>query len=88
MEGKGSALAAAEALEDFSFLDREYEALGRWGLTRFERRRRSYLQPDNVSAVAYLPEDGGRRAHGPGAGAGICRDRSQNYPARSRNRRS
>ena len=58
MEGKGSALAAAEALEDFSFLDREYEALGSVGPDEVREAAAKYLQPDNVSAVAYLPEDG------------------------------
>jgi zinc protease len=59
MEGKGAALAAAEALEDVSFLDREYEALGSVGPDDVREAAAKYLQPDNVSAVAYLPEDGG-----------------------------
>ena len=59
MEGKGSALAAAEALEDVSFLDREYEALGSVGPDQVREAAAKYLQPDNVSAVVYLPEDGG-----------------------------
>ncbi len=59
MEGKGSALAAAEALEDVSFLDREYEALSSVGPDEVRAAAAMYLQPDNVSAVAYLPEDAG-----------------------------
>jgi zinc protease len=59
MEGKASAVAAAEALEDVSFLDREYEALT--GVTGDDVRSAAgrYLQPDNVAAVAYLPEGEG-----------------------------
>ena len=59
MEGKGSALAAAEAVEDVSFLDREYEALSSVGTDQVRAAAATYLQPDNVSAVAYLPEDSG-----------------------------
>jgi zinc protease len=65
MEGKGSALAAAEALEDVSFLDREYEALGSVGPDEVREAAAKYLQPDNVSAVAYLPEDGGPELNAP-----------------------
>ncbi|MEO8090499.1 MAG: pitrilysin family protein [Gemmatimonadales bacterium] len=59
MEGKGSALAAAEALDDVSFLDREYEALSSVGPDEVRAAAATYLQPDNVSAVAYLPESAG-----------------------------
>ena len=59
MEGKGSALAAAEALDDVSFLDREYEALGSAGPDEVRAAAATYLQPDNASAVAYLPENSG-----------------------------
>jgi zinc protease len=65
MEGKGSALAAAEAVEDFSFLDREYEALGSVGPDEVRGAAAKYLQPDNVSAVAYLPEEVGPELNGP-----------------------
>jgi zinc protease len=65
MEGKGSALAAAEAVEDFSFLDREYEALGSVGPDEVRGAAARYLQPDNVSAVAYLPEEAGPELNGP-----------------------
>ena len=60
MEGKGSALAAAEALEHVSFLDREYEALGSVGPDEVRSAAARYLQPDNVSGVAYLPEGQGQ----------------------------
>ena len=59
MEGKASAIAAAEALEDFSFLDREYEALTRVTAENVRSAAGRYLQPDNVAAVAYLPEGEG-----------------------------
>ena len=59
MEGKASAVAAAEALEDVSFLDREYEALTRVTAEDVRSATGRYLQPDNVAAVAYLPEGEG-----------------------------
>jgi zinc protease len=59
MEGRGAALAAAEALEDVSFLDREYAALGEVRPEAVRAAAARYLQPDNVSAVAYLPENEG-----------------------------
>ncbi|HZA94193.1 MAG TPA: pitrilysin family protein, partial [Gemmatimonadales bacterium] len=59
MEGKASAIAAAEALEDVSFLDREYEALMRVTVEDVRSAAGRYLQPDNVAAVAYLPEGEG-----------------------------
>jgi zinc protease len=65
MEGKGSALAAAEALDDFSFLDREYEALGSVRPDEVRSAATRYLQPDNVSAVAYLPTGEGEELAAP-----------------------
>ncbi|HEX7335649.1 MAG TPA: pitrilysin family protein [Gemmatimonadales bacterium] len=59
MEGKGSALAAAEALDEVSFLDREYAALSAVEPDEVRAVTSRYLQPDNVSAVAYLPEEEG-----------------------------
>jgi zinc protease len=59
MEGKASALAAAEALDDVSFLDREYEALGKVEATDVREAAARYLQPDNVAGVAYLPNGEG-----------------------------
>jgi zinc protease len=55
MEGKASALASAEALDDVSFLDREYSALLALDPEAVREAARRYLQPDNVSGVAYLP---------------------------------
>ncbi len=65
MEGKGSALAAAEALDHVSFLDREYEALASVGADQVRAVAARYLQPDNVSAVAYLPADQGEELGAP-----------------------
>lgn len=59
MEGKGSALAGAEALEHVSFLDREYALLQEVEPEAVRQAAARYLQPDNVAAVAYLPEDEG-----------------------------
>jgi zinc protease len=59
MEGKAAALAAAEALQEVSFLDREYEALGRVEPAEVREAAARYLQPDNVSAVTYLPNGEG-----------------------------
>ena len=59
MEGRGSSLAAAEALEHVSFLDREYAALQTVEPDQVRTAAARYLQPDNVAAVAYLPETEG-----------------------------
>jgi zinc protease len=59
MEGRASALAAAEAVEDVSFLDREYAALQEVDAETVRQVAGRYLQPDNVAGVAYLPEDEG-----------------------------
>ena len=56
MEGKGSAIAAAEALEDVSFLDREYASLQSLGPQAVREAAARYLQPDSVTGVAYLPD--------------------------------
>ena len=59
MEGRASALAAAEALDDVSFLDREYAMLA--GVSPREVREASarHLLPDAVAGVVYLPADEG-----------------------------
>jgi zinc protease len=59
MEGKASALAAAEALEHVSFLDREYLALQTVEPATVREAALRYLQPDDVSGVAYLPDHEG-----------------------------
>jgi zinc protease len=59
MEGKAAALARAEALDDVSFLDREYAGLLTVGPDTVREAAARYLQPDNVSGVVYLPHDEG-----------------------------
>jgi zinc protease len=59
MEGKAAALAAAEALDDVSFLDREYDALAKVEPSDVREVAARYLQTDNVAGVAYLPNDVG-----------------------------
>jgi zinc protease len=65
MEGKASALAAAEALDDVSFLDREYAALLAVEPDAIREAAARYLQPDTLSGVAYLPEDDSPELTGP-----------------------
>jgi zinc protease len=55
MEGRASALAAAEALEDVGLLDREYALLAEIGPAEVREAAARYLAPDAVAAVAYLP---------------------------------
>jgi zinc protease len=59
MEGRASALAAAEALDGYGFLDREYEAIAAVRPEAVRAAAARYLQPDAVSGVLYLPEDEG-----------------------------
>ncbi|HYC33367.1 MAG TPA: pitrilysin family protein, partial [Gemmatimonadales bacterium] len=59
MEGRASALAAAEALEDVALLDREYEALTRTTAEQVRDATARYLHPDAVAGVAYQPEGEG-----------------------------
>jgi zinc protease len=60
MDGRASALAAAEALDGVEFLDREYAALEVVTPEQVRDAVSRYLQPDLVSAVAYLPRDRGQ----------------------------
>jgi zinc protease len=59
MDGRASALAAAEALDGYTFLDREFEALASVRPEDVRAAAARYLQPDAVSAVLYLPPDQG-----------------------------
>ncbi len=59
MEGRASALAAAEALDGYAFLDREFEALASVRADEVRAAAARYLQPEAVSGVLYLPEDDG-----------------------------
>jgi zinc protease len=60
MEGRASALAASEALEDVSLLDREYARLAEIGPDEVREAAARHLTPDAVSGVVYLPPDEGR----------------------------
>jgi zinc protease len=59
MEGRASALAAAEALDGYQFLDREFEALAAVRADDVRSVASRFLQPDAVGAVLYLPTDEG-----------------------------
>jgi zinc protease len=59
MEGRASALAAAEALEDVGLLDREYAQLARIGPAAVREAVARHLAPDAVAGVAYLPSAAG-----------------------------
>ena len=60
MEGRASALAAAEALEDVGLLDREYARLAEIGAGEVREAAARHLAPDAVAGVAYLPTGAGR----------------------------
>jgi zinc protease len=59
MEGRAAALASAEALADVGVLDREYAALAAASADDVRTVAARYLDPEAVSAVAYLPRDAG-----------------------------
>ena len=66
MDGRASALAAAEALDGVDLLDREYAAILALGPDQVREAAARYLHPDAVSAVVYLP---------PGQGEDLTADR-------------
>ena len=59
MEGRASALAGAEALEDVGLLDREYARLAEITAGEVREAAARHLAPDAVAGVAYLPSDEG-----------------------------
>ena len=59
MEGRASALASAEALEDVGLLDREYARLAEITAGEVREAAARHLAPDAVAGVAYLPSDAG-----------------------------
>ena len=59
MEGRAASLAAAEALDGYELLDREYAALGSVEPEEVRAAAARYLHPDSVSAVLYLPREEG-----------------------------
>ncbi|HXE56462.1 MAG TPA: pitrilysin family protein, partial [Gemmatimonadales bacterium] len=60
MEGRASALAAAEALRDVALLDEEYARLATVTVDEVREAAARYLLPDAVSAVVYHPRERGR----------------------------
>jgi zinc protease len=59
MDGRASALAAAEALDGYQFLDREFDALAAVRADDVRSAASRFLQPDALGAVLYLPTDDG-----------------------------
>jgi zinc protease len=59
MGGRAGALAAAEALDRYDLLDREYAALGAVHPEDVRDAAARHLHPDSVSGVLYLPRQGG-----------------------------
>lgn len=59
MDGRASALAAAEALRDVALLDEEFAQLTAVTAAEVQRVAERYLLPDAAGAVAYLPEGRG-----------------------------
>jgi zinc protease len=60
MEGRAASLAAAEALDGYDFLDREYAALTAVDADQVRAATARWIQPDNVSGVLYLPPEEGK----------------------------
>jgi zinc protease len=87
MEGKASSLAAAEALDEVSFLDREYAALLAVEPDVVREAAARYLQPDTLSGVAYLPEDEGPELTGPVLERSFAMTELRAAPAQSAGRR-
>ncbi len=59
MEGRAASLAAAEALDGYEFLDREYAALAEVRPEDVRAAAERYVQADSVSGVVYLPRTEG-----------------------------
>ena len=59
MEGRAAALAAAEALDGFEVLDREYQRIISVTPDDVRAVASRWLRPDSLSGVAYLPEGSG-----------------------------
>jgi zinc protease len=59
MEGRAASLAAAEALDGYDFLDREYAAITSVDSDQIRAAAGRWLQPDSVSGVLYLPRESG-----------------------------
>jgi zinc protease len=59
MEGRASALAAAEALGSVALLDKEYDDLAAVTAEQMREVAARYLHPEDVSAAVYLPRERG-----------------------------
>ena len=59
MDGRASALAAAEALRDLAVLEEDYQELRQTTAAEVRDAVRRYLDPGNATAVSYLPRDAG-----------------------------
>ncbi len=66
MEGRAASLAAAEALDGYDFLDREYAAIAAVDAGQVRAAAARWLQPDSVSGVLYLPHAQGQELTGDG----------------------
>lgn len=60
MDGRASALAAAEALKSVELLDEEYQALASIGGDAVREAAAKYLPAAAVSVLAYVPRESGR----------------------------
>ena len=59
MDGRAAALAEAEALKGFSYLDEEYHALGAVTASAVQQVTERYLRDDRVSGLVYHPYNAG-----------------------------
>ncbi|HEX5004771.1 MAG TPA: pitrilysin family protein, partial [Gemmatimonadales bacterium] len=74
MDGRASALAAAEALGDVALLDDDFARLAAVTAADVRRVAATYLRPDAVAAVAYLPEGRGADLDAPALAAAFAQD--------------
>ncbi len=59
MDGRASALAGAEALRSVDLLDQEYQALASLDAEAVRQAAATYLAPDAVAVLAYVPRESG-----------------------------
>jgi zinc protease len=59
MDGRAASLASAEALGDYRLLDRDFTELAETTAEQVREVAARFLDPESVSAVAYLPEQRG-----------------------------
>ena len=80
MDGRATALAEAEGLRHYSYLDEEYAALEAVTAAQVREVAERYLGPDRVSAVVYQPDKAGADLDGDTVRSGF---RSPAKPAAS-----